>query len=76
MKSLGAMERNGLFEMALQLHGSWTVLRHKFRGEPRRLEVWLDFARGNKFADPPNSELWFDPDPLHDNLQFMAETDS
>ena len=58
------MEPNELLEMALQLHGGWKVVRSEFSGEPRRLEVWLDFARGSKFADPRSGELC----PVHDTV--------
>ncbi len=59
------MEPNELFEMALQLQGNWKVVRHEFSGEPRRLELWLDFPRGSKFADPRGGELC----PVHDTVE-------
>ncbi len=59
------MEPNELFEMALQLPGNWKVVRHAFSGQPRRLELWLDFPRGSKFADPRGGELC----PVHDTVE-------
>jgi transposase len=59
-----AMDPNQLFEVALQLSGRWKVVRSEFIGEPRRLELWLDFARGTKFPDPGSGELC----PVHDTI--------
>ncbi|MDQ3622118.1 MAG: ISL3 family transposase [Verrucomicrobiota bacterium] len=59
------MESNELFKMALQLQGNWKVVRNEFSGQPRRLEVWLDFARGSKFTDPRSGELC----PVHDTVE-------
>lgn len=56
------MDPNQLFEMALQLSGGWKVVRSEFCGEPRRLELWLDFAPGTKFPDPQSGALC----PVHD----------
>jgi len=56
------MDPNQLFEMALQVSGGWKVVRSEFSGEPRRLELWLDFVPGTKFPDPQSKELC----PVHD----------
>ena len=62
VKSFSTMDPNQLFEMALQLGSGWKVVRSEFCGEPRRLELWLDFLPGTKFPDPQSGELC----PVHD----------
>jgi transposase len=58
------MDPNELFEVALQLSGGWKVVRSEFCGEPRRLELWLDFTPGTRFPDPTSGQLC----PVHDTL--------
>ena len=42
------MESTQLFEMALGLSGGWKVVGSKFEGEPKRLEILLDFEVGSR----------------------------
>lgn len=46
------MESTALFEMALGLTGGWQVVRSEFRGEPKKLEIYLEFKKGNQFECP------------------------
>lgn len=50
------MESTQLFEMALGLSGGWKVVRSEFKGEPKKLEVYLDFAAGSRFECPECGE--------------------
>jgi transposase len=51
------MESTILFEMALGLSGGWKVVKSEFAGEPRKLEIYLDFAPGQRFGCPECGEL-------------------
>jgi hypothetical protein len=51
------MESTVLFEMALGLSGGWKVVRSEFAGEPRKLEIYLDFAPGQRFGCPECGQL-------------------
>ena len=59
------MKPEELFTAALNLSGGWKVERCEFSGEPKRLELWLDFTPGTKFALPGQKELC----PVHDTVQ-------
>ena len=50
------MESTQLFEMALGLSGGWKVVSSEFKGEPKKLEIYLDFAVGSRFACPECGE--------------------
>jgi transposase len=50
------MESTKLFEMALGLSGGWKVGRSEFGGEPRKLEIELEFGRGQRFGCPECGE--------------------
>ena len=50
------MESTALFEMALGLSGGWKVTRSEFKGEPKKLEIYLDFTAGSRFACPECGE--------------------
>lgn len=43
------MESTKLFEMALGLSGGWKVVSSEFAGEPKKLEIQLDFEPGSRF---------------------------
>ena len=58
------MKPEELFTMALGLSGGWKVVRCEFDGEPKRLELWLDFEPGTRFAPPGCAEL----SPVHDTV--------
>jgi transposase len=51
------MESTMLFEMALGLSGGWKVVKSEFAGEPRRLEIYLDFEPGQRFGCPECGQL-------------------
>lgn len=51
------MESTTLFEMALGLSGGWKVERSEFAGEPRKLEIYLDFAPGQRLGCPECRKL-------------------
>jgi transposase len=51
------MKPEELFTMALGLTAGWKVVRCEFGGEPKRLELWLDFEPGTRFAPPGSKEL-------------------
>jgi transposase len=53
-----------LFTAALGLSGGWKVARCEFHGEPKRLELWLDFTPGTRFAVTGQKELC----PVHDTV--------
>ena len=59
------MESTALFEMALGLSGGWKVSRSEFAGEPRKLEIHLDFVSGQRFGCPECGELC----PVHDTAE-------
>ncbi len=59
------MDSNTLFTMALGLGKEWTVKQSRFEGEPKRLELSLDFAAGQKFACPECGQLC----PVHDTVE-------
>ena len=50
------MESTALFEMALGLTGGWKVVKSEFKGEPKKLEIYLDFEAGQKFECPEGGE--------------------
>ncbi len=50
------MENTALFEMALGLTGGWKVVKSEFRGEPKKLEIYLDFESGSRFECPECGE--------------------
>ena len=51
------MESTVLFEMALGLSGGWKVMKSEFAGEPRKLEIYLDFEPGQRFGCPECGQL-------------------
>jgi transposase len=51
------MESTELFEMALGLSDGWKVSRSEFAGEPRKLEIGLEFAWGQWFGCPECGEM-------------------
>ena len=59
------MESTALFELALGLSGGWKVERSEFAGEPRKLEIYLDFAPGQRFGCPECRKLGV----VHDTSQ-------
>lgn len=46
----------GLFSAALGLEEPWQVVDVKFDAEGRRLDLWIDFAKGSKFPCPECGE--------------------
>jgi transposase len=50
------MESTKLFEMALGLSGGWKVVGSEFKGEPKKLEIHLDFEEGSRFECPECAE--------------------
>jgi transposase len=46
------MDELGLFTAALGLSGPWRVIRSEFDAEAARLDLYLDFDRGARFACP------------------------
>lgn len=58
------LSTNQLFQMALQLSAEWKVVNSELTGDPKRLEIWLDFDMGTKFRDPDSGELC----PVHDTV--------
>ncbi len=58
------MKPEELFTAALGLSGGWKVVRCEFRGEPKCLELWLDFESSTRFAPPGEKELC----PVHDTV--------
>lgn len=59
------MESTVLFEMALGLSGGWKVVRSEFAGEPRKLEIYLDFEKGSRFECPECGEKC----EIHDTVE-------
>ena len=60
------MELTELFAAALGLHGTpWSVSHCRFEGEPRALELHLDFRRGSRFECPHCRALC----PVHDTVE-------
>lgn len=60
------MDSNALFTMALQLNGTaWRVSKSEFAGEPKILELKLDFERGSKFGCPECGKHC----PVHDTSE-------
>jgi transposase len=59
------MKPEDLFTAALGLTGGWKVVQCEFRGEPKCLELWLDFTPGTRFAPPGGQELC----PVHDTVE-------
>lgn len=60
------MESNNLFTMALGLVDTpWRVKSSSFSGEPKVLELELDFERGSRFACPECGELC----AVHDTVE-------
>jgi len=50
------MDELGLFTAALGLSGPWRVVRTEFDVEGTRLDLYLDFERGARFACP--ASVW------------------
>lgn len=46
------MQTEELFRIALGLAEPWVIEKIEFSPEDRRLELWLDFPRGSRFACP------------------------
>jgi len=46
------MQTHQLFELALGLKAPWTVSKIEFSEKDNRLDLWLDFPEGSKFACP------------------------
>jgi transposase len=60
------MKAEEMFAMALGLEGTpWKVEKAEFTGEPKRLELRLDFAKGSRFKDPVSKELC----AVHDTVE-------
>lgn len=59
------MKPEELFTAALGLSGGWKVVRCEFSGEPKRLELWLDFAEGTRFPVGGQKALC----PVHDTVE-------
>jgi transposase len=59
------MKPEELFTAALGLSGGWKVVRCEFEGEPKTLQLWLDFAPGTRFAPPGQKELC----AVHDTVE-------
>ena len=51
------MKDTKLLEMALGLTDSWKVAGVDFKAEEKRLDIYLDFAKGSRFACPACGEL-------------------
>jgi len=47
-----AMRDIDLFRMALGIEPPWVVMKSTFDGAAKRLGIYLDFARGSRFACP------------------------
>jgi transposase len=50
------MQVEALFGAALGLERPWMVKRVEFSGDPKGLEIWLDFPAGSRFACPECGE--------------------
>lgn len=59
------MESTALFEMALGLTGGWKVVKSEFRGAPKKLEIHLEFKKGNQFECPECG----DKSAVHDTVE-------
>lgn len=59
------MDSNALFTLALNLGPQWKVVESGFKGEPKQLELTVNFDSGTKFADPDSGELC----PVHDTVE-------
>lgn len=46
------MKVEELFRVALGLESPWAVSRVEFSGEPKQLDIWLDFPAGSRFPCP------------------------
>jgi transposase len=57
-------EINDLFQAALGLTGPWQVTRTEFDAEARRLDLYLDFPKGARFACPEGDQPAC---PVHDS---------
>ena len=44
------MQDTDLFQLALGLSSPWTVTRSEFDAEDSRLDLYVDFPRGSRFA--------------------------
>jgi transposase len=62
------MDELGLFTAALGLSGPWRVVRSEFDPEGTRLDLYLDFARGARFACPAR-DCAHDRCPVHDSAE-------
>ena len=57
-------EIDDLFQAALGLTGPWQVIRTEFDAEARRLDLYLDFPKGARFACPEGDQPAC---PVHDS---------
>jgi transposase len=57
-------EIDDLFQAALGLTGPWQVIRTEFDAEARRLDLYLDFPKGERFACPEGDQPAC---PVHDS---------
>ena len=49
-EEVAAMRDTDLFRMALGIVPPWVVKKSEFDAAARRLDIYLDFARGSRFA--------------------------
>lgn len=56
------MNENELFGLALGLSSPWYIEKVEFNAEGKRLDLFLDFKKGSRFACPECKEL----SPVHD----------
>jgi transposase len=61
------MDELGLFTAALGLGGSWRVVRSEFDAQATRLDLYLDFERGARFACPAK-DCAQECCPVHDTV--------
>jgi transposase len=66
LKGYALMNELGLFTLALGLSKPWQVVDLKFSKEEGRLDLWLDFVKGARFACPSCQET--QEGEVHDTL--------
>jgi len=66
---IAAMAVEHLFTQALGLLSPWKVVCTDFDPDAKTLELFIDFERGARFADPETGELC----PVHDTIQRSWE---
>ncbi|MDT7713209.1 MAG: transposase [Pseudonocardiales bacterium] len=62
------MDELGLFTAALGLSGPWRVMRSEFDAEAARLDLYLEFERGARFACPAKG-CAHGGCPVHDSVE-------